>query len=384
MKKSMIWIIDGSLKDQLHQNARINPAIELTKLGWQVIMITSGSPFNLKDNPIHFVEINSPKLYFIGVFIYYIKILRFLFSNKLNGNILFFQLDSMAPILLTIPILETLTRNKRYHVVMDYRSMPMDTLSLQGKLRSLMFFVGHRIATKLNVYMTAITNRIKKELNIPKQKLIGIWPSGVNVDDFKLAWETRLSPDEDKPIRFVYIGAIHTERNLIAVIEAAAMAKKRNIALTLDIIGSGNQKETLQMLAKKRGNTFIKVWGPIPQNQIPMLLANYDIGILPFPDVREINVSSAIKMFEYIAAGMPVLATKIEAHLRVFNERDFVFWTGETPESMAEAMADASASKTKLPILGKHAREYARSWTWAESAKKLSNALEKVISGKTS
>jgi hypothetical protein len=54
-------------------------------------------------------------------------------------------------------------------------------------------------------------------------------------------------------------------------------------------------------------------------------LAGFDIGILPFPDIPRMNVSSAIKMFEYLADGMPALATRLEAYTAVFKDRDFVF-----------------------------------------------------------
>jgi glycosyltransferase involved in cell wall biosynthesis len=376
--KSIIWIIDGSLKDWLHQSSRINPAIELTKLGWQVTMITSGAPKNFGNNSIQFVEVKSPKFYFLGAFIYYFKILRLLFSNKVSGKILFFQLDSLAPLLLSVPFWQMLTRNKHYHVVMDYDSMPMDTISPRGKLRSFMFCVGHKIAPYLDIHMTAITDRMAKILKLPIEKLIGTWPSGANIDDFKVSFQTRRWPGENDPVRLVYIGAIHKERNLISVIEAAKMANKKGIHATLDIVGSGNQKETLQKLVSNQSDASIKVWGPIPQDQIPSLLANYDIGVLPFPDVPKMNVSSAIKMFEYMAAGMPIMATKIDAHFSVFNDEEFVFWTGETAESMAEAIAEASASKEKFPMLGKNSRKASKAWSWTESAKKLSKAFESI------
>lgn len=377
--KSIIWVIDGSLKDQLHQNARIYPAVELARMGWQVIMITSAAPDKIKTNPIDFVEVTSPRIYFLGILIYYLKILRILFSNKISGNILFFQLDSMAPILLTVPILQSLLRKKQYQVVMDYRSMPMDTLSVRGKLRSLVYLVGHLMALISNIHMTAITRRMANILKLPGKKLIGIWPSGANVDDFRTAFEKRRWPGENEPVRMLYIGAMQAERNLTAVIEAAKTAIDKGINLTLDIIGGGDQKESLQKHLQNQKSDSIKVWGPVPQNQIPKLLSNYHIGILPFPNIPRMNVSSAIKMFEYMAAGMPILATKIEAHTGIFKDKDFVFWTDETAESMTHAMLSLSVSKAQLPVLGKHARDYSYAWSWEESAKKLSKALESII-----
>ena len=376
--KSILWIIDGSLKNQLHKNARISPAIELTKYGWQVTMVTSEAPDDLINTPVQFVEVRYPKIYFIGVFLYYIKILMLLFLNKLPAGILFFQLDSMGLMLLMVPLWQDLMKKKCYHVVLDYRSMPMDTLSLRGKLRSFVFYVGHRVASKLDLKITAITDRIAKELNLRRDQLIGIWPSGANIDDFKIAVETRVWPAMNDPIRLVYIGAMQYERNLIAVIDAARIAKNRGVDLRLDIIGSGEQKESLQKIAEKRGKTFIKVWGPIPQSHIPGLLAKYDIGILPFPDIPKMNVSSAIKMFEYMAAGMPILATYIEAHVSVFKDSDFVFWASENAKSMADAIVSMNALKAQLPALGRNSRNYSKSWSWSESARKLSDAIESI------
>ena len=91
------------------------------------------------------------------------------------------------------------------------------------------------------------------------------------------------------------------------------------------------------------------------------------------------NISSAIKMFKCLADGIPVLTTQLEAYTAVFKDRDFVFWSWETAESMADAKVAASAAKARLPVLGNKAQEYSLSWSWAECAKKLSTALERVI-----
>lgn len=256
----------------------------------------------------------------------------------------------------------------------------MDTKTVRGKIRSLYFYLAVMISKKMNIPVTAITRKIAQELKISKNQLVGIWPSGAEIDDFKFCHKNRHWPLENEPIKFIYLGIMSAERNLISVIKGACIAKNRGINLTLDIIGNGEQKKQLEKLVRQKNINFINIDGPFPYHMVPQLLSKMDIGILPFPDVLKMNVSSAIKMFEYMAAGMPVMATKIEAHFRVFNDQDFVFWTDETPESMAETMTAISDSKKELPILGKRAMDYSRSWTWAESAKKLSTALEKVIS----
>ena len=46
------WIIEGSLNQILHRNARLKPAKELVKNGWEVIIVTSGFREKKNDNTI--------------------------------------------------------------------------------------------------------------------------------------------------------------------------------------------------------------------------------------------------------------------------------------------------------------------------------------------
>jgi glycosyltransferase involved in cell wall biosynthesis len=112
---------------------------------------------------------------------------------------------------------------------------------------------------------------------------------------------------------------------------------------------------------------------------IPDVLSEHDIGVLPFPNVKKMNVSSAIKMFEYLAAGMPIIATKIQAHEKVLNGKEFVFWSKENHISIAQAIMAAAISKEKLKVFGEQARKYSQNWSWEKSGEKLSNSLNKSL-----
>jgi glycosyltransferase involved in cell wall biosynthesis len=83
-------------------------------------------------------------------------------------------------------------------------------------------------------------------------------------------------------------------------------------------------------------------------------------------------------MFEYLAAGMPILATRIEAHTSIFKDSDFVFWAMEDAASMACAIKAIDDCKIMLPALGKRARDCSKMWDWSESAKRLSHAIEPI------
>jgi glycosyltransferase involved in cell wall biosynthesis len=377
---TILWIIDGSLSRQLHKNARLKPAAELARSGWKVRMLTSGVPKDAESLPIDFIRVNWPNLYLVGAVVYYLRLLLLCFTAKYKADILFFQMDSFGVLMLAVPLWQKIMRRKTYTVVVDYRSLPMDTRTVKGKLRSAAFHMGAALAAHLDVRVTAITEQLARHLNVNKRQLVGIWPSGADITEFADCYEQRQWPSAQDPIRLIYLGVLTEERNLVAVIEAVRTARRRGIDLRLSFVGDGPYKGCLQNNLQPADDGCITVGGPVAYRQVPGLLARHDVGILPFPDVSKMKVSSAIKMFEYMAAGMPVLATRIEAHRTVFGEETFVFWCAEDATSMANAMSAIERSKNRLPALGLDAKIYSGNWSWEKSASKLSHSLTTAIS----
>jgi glycosyltransferase involved in cell wall biosynthesis len=265
-------------------------------------------------------------------------------------------------------------------VVMDTRSMPMDTTSVRGKLREIIFYMSHFLANWLKIKQTAITEEMVKTVGISPKQLLGIWPSGVNLQDFNKCIPLRVHPGPKEPVRLVYIGVITKERNLENLVDAVILALENGQNVRLDIVGDGEGRETLQKYVSTNGNRRIIVRPPVPPKEIPSVLAEADLGVLPFPDLPKMRVSSFIKIFEYMAAGLPIVATKIVAHTEVLKDKSFVFWADDSSaESMAVAITRACQNKENLANLGKLSRAHASNWTWEASAQKLSNALSKAL-----
>jgi glycosyltransferase involved in cell wall biosynthesis len=377
--KSLVWVIDGSLSEQLHKTARLNPASALCDLGWDVTMIVAGVPSEEVDSRLKFIVLPWPNIYILGSLIYHVSILWNVLSKKVSCDVLMFQTD-YAAFLLPTALWRKLLGWQKMKIVMDTRSMPMDTTTIRGKIRALGFKLSHWIAKHLPIGQTAITKEMVRTVGIPNKQLLGIWPSGVNVDEFAVSISLRQWPCPDDPIRLVYIGVLHSERNLIAAIDAVLLAKRQGQNVALEVVGDGPQRGELEEYTRSMGDGTIKISSPVPHREIPLVLARGDIGLLPFPDLPKMRVASFIKLFEYMAAGMPMVATRIVAHTDVLEDADFVFWADDaTPESIASAIREACSRKLELPKLADQACIAAQNCTWESSAKKLSAALLKAI-----
>ena len=64
------------------------------------------------------------------------------------------------------------------------------------------------------------------------------------------------------------------------------------------------------------------------------MLAKMHIGVTSLPDVddEKYAASSPIKLFEYMASGLPMLATANPCHTDVVGDGSYVFWIDETTD----------------------------------------------------
>ncbi len=147
---------------------------------------------------------------------------------------------------------------------------------------------------------------------------------------------------------------------------------------TLTIVGSGDQQAELEALASTTNGVVI-VKPSVPHHEVWKVLADAHIGVLPFPDQLKFRVSSPIKLFEYMAAGMPIMATHIVCHTDVVGDGKFAFWAyGSDQEAFIDVLRRIWAARSSLPESGNHAVNAVDRWTWEASTAKLAAALESL------
>jgi glycosyltransferase involved in cell wall biosynthesis len=222
---------------------------------------------------------------------------------------------------------------------------------------------------------TTITNRMAQVVHVPPERLWGTWPSGVTLATFTPAQQQRTWPTIADPIHLIYIGSLHYERNLINLCRAVEVANAAGMAFHLTLLGEGSERADLTQFAQQTSGR-IQVLPSIPHAQVPQLLAQAHVGVLPFPDEEKFRVSSPIKLFEYMAAGLPILATRIVCHTDVIGDGDYVFWAESADVAgIYAALRNLWNRRERLPQQSRLAAAAAPAWSWHAAAKKLSRAL---------
>ena len=87
--------------------------------------------------------------------------------------------------------------------------------------------------------------------------------------------------------------------------------------------------------------TFV---GEIPYADVPRVLAKLDIAILPFHINEVTDVTNPLKLFEYLASGLPVVATRLKELVQICPTTPGLVHLADSVTEFLTAIAEAKAS----------------------------------------
>lgn len=373
----LLWVYTEDVKTTLDSATWLETTRELRALGWQVTLTSATAPGTQEVRGVEVLGIPKPNVYLLRQVLFHFQIVRLLWREWQNLDVVLFHQMS-APWILPFRLVRLLRREQRPLFIMDTRTVPMTVATTKDRIRAAFDNLMNRAANLWADGQTAITERMAELVHIPARHRLGTWPSGVNLQTFTAAHQRRW-PSAGESVRFIYVGTLRQERNLLLMCQMLERANQAGMNFCLSIIGDGPERAELERFAATTAGR-IQVLPPVPHEQVPALLAQAHVGILPFPDTMIFRVSSPIKLFEYMAAGLPIFATRIDCHTDVLGDASYVFWAGGgAAEEIYTALAACWASRTNLADMGAAAFVAAERWTWAASARKLAAALTQAL-----
>ncbi len=106
-----------------------------------------------------------------------------------------------------------------------------------------------------------------------------------------------------------YIGLIGMRLDL-ALLDALAAAHPE---WTLALLGEVNRNGCGEVLDRLAGRPNVRLLPPVPGDQVAGYVRAFDLGLLPYRRTRETHHASPLKLYEYLAAGLPVVAADVPA-----------------------------------------------------------------------
>jgi glycosyltransferase involved in cell wall biosynthesis len=142
-------------------------------------------------------------------------------------------------------------------------------------------------------------------------------PNGVDLSRFT---NPHGNPRE---LSLVYVGSLDETRAsfLKLVIEAFPLLRRKIPGITMRVAGEGNEKPMLEELVSALSlQDSIFILGGLSYDKVAALLQSSSVGIAMFKPSKAAAFASPLKLFDYMAAGVPVVATDIGDVGRIVKE----------------------------------------------------------------
>jgi glycosyltransferase involved in cell wall biosynthesis len=193
-------------------------------------------------------------------------------------------------------------RLRVYHIVDDYLGYAslseVQRASWAGRERALIDWADLVVTVSPELMET-------KGAGNPKFRLL---PNAVDAAAYRTVdWVVPAALAELPRPLLGYIGLIGVRLDL-ALLNALAAAHPE---WTLALLGEVDRSGCGEALDRLAGRPNVRLLPPVPGDQVAGYVRAFDLGLLPYRRTQETHHASPLKLYEYLAAGLPVVAADV-------------------------------------------------------------------------
>lgn len=263
-----------------------------------------------------------------------------------------------------------------YDVHEDYPEAVRGNFRLPPFLRKTMPMVVGFIEWASAPFFSAIvaaTPTILERLPSQKSVLVRNWPM---MHEF---YAPSGIPMRERPREFAYIGSITFQRNIIGMLDAVEMAHEGKAVLRLagDFIISSEEATARE----HPGWKDVRYDGWVSRSEVAQILNTARAGLVVLQPVERFKLAYPIKLFEYMAAGIPVIASNFPLWREFVDEaRCGLLVDPERPEEIAKAMLWMIDNPEEAEAMGRRGRAaILERYNWDQEADALIQSYERIL-----
>ncbi len=246
--------------------------------------------------------------------------------------------------------------------------------------------IAERMATRYSERIIVVAPKIKlyiiQKFNCPSDK-IKVIANGVNTKQFYpihdlpvlLEWKKRFGIKSDDTV-IAYVGNLAPWQGIDDLLEIFFRLRSKNKNLKFLIVGEGVLKPLL--LKKVRRSKYdgdIVFTDMVDHEEIPFVINLADICVAPL----RVMTGSPIKVFEYMACGKPVIASRIEGLEFIEAEGAGRLVTPEDRMGLEEALAELIEEPGKRAEMGRRGMQIARErFSWESRVVEIEDLLRRM------
>ena len=228
--------------------------------------------------------------------------------------------------------------------------------SIQRRIEKMINGKTLRSGTKILVSNNDTKKVVINEYNV-KSENISIVPNGVDLSLFK----TNIKKNPEK---IVFAGAMYYHRGLDILLEAIPYVIKKIPNAKFILLGSGGEINKLKkIVSDKKLEKSVEFTGWINRDKIPQNISDASVGIGPLRLTDVTSRALPIKVLEYMAVSLPVIAKRGTLPLDVLeNEKNGYFV--DDVEDLVEKIIELLNDPKKVENMGIQSLNMVQKFSW--------------------
>lgn len=194
-----------------------------------------------------------------------------------------------------------------------------------------------------------------------------------------------------RSIKLAYMGGLYKWKGLETAIRAMKHLPE-NVGLYLLGFGTSEKMEDVQ----ERERDFLRATISalsledrvipvefVPPRDLPAALSAYHIGLIPLSDnIAARYFTSPLKLFEYMACGMPIVASNLPAIREILRDgENAVLVEPSDPIALADGVRKLLNNGKMAESIAVRAFSDVRAYTWEKRAERISRLVRTVTAG---
>jgi glycosyltransferase involved in cell wall biosynthesis len=200
---------------------------------------------------------------------------------------------------------------------------------------------------------------------------IHVIPNGVNPERFRPGLPPSC-PAPSGTFTVGFVGSLKPWHGLSTLVDAFALLPRAEQIARLLIVGDGPERSSVADKVSSYGlQEAVHFAGSVDPEAVPGFLASMSVGVAPYPDLPSFYFSP-LKVFEYLAAGLPVVASRVGQLAELIQDgvNGLLSPAGDA-KSLAAALHRLQKDPELRYRLEQAARATALEHTWERSARRI-------------
>jgi glycosyltransferase involved in cell wall biosynthesis len=220
--------------------------------------------------------------------------------------------------------------------------------------------LAHKIISVNHIQRKALIQR-----GIPAEKII----ISMNAPDPKYFGRNNKTPyqaeENSNAFRLVYHGTLAKRLGIDLTICAIARLAERIPELEFHIMGRGDDvKEFIELIRALGMGNKIHFSTSVPLESLVDILSGMQLGVISNRKSTATELMLPVKMLEYVALDIPVIAPRLKTIQHYFSDDMVIFFEPENIDSLAQAILFAYNNRDVMAEKARNDRRFLEQYGW--------------------